>query len=205
MLEHEFQAKVALTLAQRINPLYITLELLFASVWAYFLVGEQPQCYFREGQVLALAYSDTTDVTRIFYWLTVASLFAILSQAVLHHLQIIESYAGKLRAWQVISNFIFLSWFVAVLFFRFSEAGRACSGDFVWADENGLPDESKLERLNKEGLSGVPSYDLEVIMPELGSWMLVYLLLQSLLFLVCKVIQVVLSNNLEAEFEEKRA
>ena len=62
-LEEEFYRKVNSVIAQKVTPVYNTFILIFAAVFAYFVVMEENQCYARDQSAWAVQYSNTEDVT----------------------------------------------------------------------------------------------------------------------------------------------
>ena len=100
----------------------------------------------------------------------------------------------RMRPIVVLINLGSLVWFYNLHFFRFKDSGRACSGDyFLWGTE---PTE-------KETLQSLRSS--KIYMVEQGQWFLLYIVMQYMVYFVCKIISLVITNNLEAEFEEKKA
>ena len=63
-LEDEFYKKVNSVISQKITPIYNTFLLIFAAVFAYFVVMEENQCYARDKSAWGVQYSNTEDVTR---------------------------------------------------------------------------------------------------------------------------------------------
>ena len=65
MDEEEFYKNVNSLIATKVTPIYNTVILIFAAVFAYFIVIEQNQCYARESdrKAGAVAYANTEDVT----------------------------------------------------------------------------------------------------------------------------------------------
>ena len=62
-LEQEFYRKVNAVIANKITPIYNFFILVFAAVFAYFVVMEQNQCYARDQSAWGVQYSNTEDVT----------------------------------------------------------------------------------------------------------------------------------------------
>ena len=60
--------------------------LIFAAVFAYFIVLEQPQCFSKDGKAYGVQYSNTEDVTIEFYWLSLAGLSLLLLQAIVYYI-----------------------------------------------------------------------------------------------------------------------
>ena len=48
LLEEEFYRKVNSVIANKVTPIYNTFILIFAAVFAYFVVMEENQCYARD-------------------------------------------------------------------------------------------------------------------------------------------------------------
>ena len=92
-------------------------------------------------------------------------------------------------------NLMSFIWFVAIQYFRFSDTGRACSGDFL--SEAVV----KFTFSEDESKNDLPSY----ILRDQGSWFFLYIVLQYLVYLISKIITTVIYNKLRAEFDETKA
>ena len=77
-IDEEFYRTVNRVIADKITPLYNMFILVFAAIFAYFIVIEQPQCFTKDGKPYGVQYSDTEDVTVEFYWLSLAGLTLLL-------------------------------------------------------------------------------------------------------------------------------
>ena len=63
ILEEEFYKKVNAVIAEKVTPIYNTFLMIFAAIFAYFIVMEENQCYARDQSAWAVQYSNTEDVT----------------------------------------------------------------------------------------------------------------------------------------------
>ena len=77
-IDEEFYRTVNRAIAEKVTPVYNMFILVFAAVFAYFIVIEQPQCFSKEGKAFGVQYSDTEDVTIQFYWLSLAGMSLLL-------------------------------------------------------------------------------------------------------------------------------
>ena len=91
-----------------------------------------------------------------------------------------------MKPYVILINIVTFGWFIALCFFRFVESGRACSGEFL--DENALPKDYGTIYLSDQGM-----------------WLMLYVILQVVVWLVCKITALVVTNKLAAEFDEKKA
>ena len=137
-IDEEFYRTVNKVIAEKITPLYNMFILIFAAVFAYFIVIEQPACFAKDGKPFGVQYSDTEDVTIQFYWLSLAGLSLLLLQAVMYYVQSREEMFDTMRLWVILTNVSTLTWFIAIQYFRFKDSGRACSGDFLMPGSMGF-------------------------------------------------------------------
>ena len=91
-----------------------------------------------------------------------------------------------MRPYVVIMNLLTLIWFIVLQYFRFKDTGRACTGDFL------------------VGLKKPGDYN-SVYLKTQGNWIFMYIVAQYLLFILCKIVSVVITNRLESMYEEKKA
>lgn len=84
-IDEEFYRTVNRVIAEKITPVYNMFILVFAAIFAYFIVIEQPQCFAKEGKPYGVQYSDTEDVTIQFYWLSLAGMSLLLLQAIMFY------------------------------------------------------------------------------------------------------------------------
>ena len=184
-LELEFYRKVNAVIANKITPIYNFCILVFAAFFAYFVVMEPNQCFARDQSAWGVQYSNTEDVTHQFYLLSVSGMVLLLIGALMYYLQGKEDMYDIMRPYVILINFATLGWFLSLQYFRFKDTGRACSGDFLGPK---LP----------------ANYDT-VYLPEWGQWILVFVVCQYILYVLCKIVAIIITNKLEAEFEEKKA
>ena len=171
-------------IAQKVTPIYNTFILIFAAVFAYFVVMEENQCFARDQSAWGVQYSNTEDVTHQFYLLSVAGMVLLLIGALMYYLQGKEDMFDMMRPYVILTNFVTFGWFVALQYFRFKDTGRACSGDF---------------------LAKLPANYGTVYLADFGHWILIYIVSQYILYIVCKIVAIIVTNKLESEFDEKKA
>ena len=94
--------------------------------------------------------------------------------------------AATMRPFVILTNLMTFIWFVFLQYYRFKNTGRACSGDNL--DANKLPSNYDTVYLSVEGL-----------------WLKIFIIAQYILFFVCKIAQIVVTNKLSAAYEEQRA
>ena len=63
-LEEEFYNRVNGVISRKITPIYNTIILIFAAIFAYFVVMEENQCYAKDQKAWGVAYENTEDVSR---------------------------------------------------------------------------------------------------------------------------------------------
>ena len=88
-----------------------------------------------------------------------------------------------LRPLDHILNFLHIIWFGALIYFRFKDSGRACSGDFIGLEK--------------------PKNFTKLYIWEEGRWILIYCILQVLLVIYSKIISLSKVNKLYAQIEER--
>ena len=96
------------------TPIYNTFILIFAAVFAYFVVMEENQCYARDQSAWSVQYSNTEDVTHQFYLLSVAGMVLLLIGALMYYLQGKEDMFDMMRPYVILTNFATFGWFVAL-------------------------------------------------------------------------------------------
>ena len=62
-LEEEFYRSVNSVISNKITPVYIVFNLIFAAVFAYFATQEDNTCFAREQSAWGVEYSNTENVT----------------------------------------------------------------------------------------------------------------------------------------------
>ena len=73
-------------ISQKITPIYNAFILIFAAVFAYFVVMEQNQCYARDRSAWGVQYSNTEDVTHQFYLISVSGMVLLSMSALMYYL-----------------------------------------------------------------------------------------------------------------------
>ena len=99
---------------------------------------------------------------------------------------------------QSLTNLSVFVWFVALQYFRFNDAGRACSGDFLQGD---IANPFKKDTPKSKEHYKVAS----ILMVQQGFWFFVFIVMQYSLYFLSKVWSIIIINRLEAEFDEKKA
>ena len=185
-LEDEFYAKVNMVISEKITPIYNTFIIIFAAVFAYFVITEDNQCYARDQSAWGVEYANTEDVTRQFHLLDAAGLVLLLVSALMYHLQGKESMFEMMRPYVILANICTFAWFVALQYYRFKDTGRACSGDFL--------NDAKM-----------PANFGTVYLSSVGQWHVIYIGMQYVLYIACKIVAIVVTNKLETELDEAKA
>ena len=88
-----------------------------------------------------------------------------------------------MRPFVIVNNLVFITWFAALQIYRFKDTGRACTGEF---------------------LKVTPGNYGSVYLPEQGTWFKIYIISQYVLYLVQKVISIMITNKLEAQYDTER-
>ena len=83
----------------------------------------------------------------------------------------------------ILNNLLFIAWFISLQIYRFKDTGRACAGEF---------------------LKTTPGNYGSVYLPEQGTWLKIYIISQYVLYLVSKVVSIVITNRLEAQYDSER-
>ena len=113
-LEAEFYKKVNQVISKKVTPLYNTVILICAAVFAYFILVEENQCYARDQNAWGVEYSNTEDVTRQFHLLDVAGLALLVTSALMYHLQGKEDLLEMMRPYVILTNLATFTWFCAL-------------------------------------------------------------------------------------------
>ena len=107
----------------------------------------------------------------------------MLLSASVYHVQRKPNMFSKMRKFVILNNLIFIAWFISLQVDRFKDTGRACSGEF---------------------LKVVPGNYGSVYLPEQGTWLKIYIISQYVLYIVQKIISIVITNKLEAQYDQER-
>ena len=202
-LEEQFHYKVNRHISDRITPLYNMFLLIFTAFFAYFVTMQQPVCYSKEGKAYGVQLNDTVDVTNQFYWLSVIGIAVLLTQVIIYYIQSREEMFDKMRPWVILINLIGIAWFIALQYYRFKDTGRACSGDYLAGGiGNPFRKHQFSETWPKEKDRTGPS---QYLVLDQGFWILTFIIAQYALYILCKISSIVMTNKLEAEYEEDRA
>ena len=185
LLEEEFYRKVNYVISNKITPIYNTVILIFAAVFAYFVLTEENQCYARDQNAWAIQYSNTEDVTRQWYLLSCAGITLLVVSALLYHLQRNGEMFDLLRPYVIIVNLTTLIWFVSLQFYRFKDTGRACAGEFL-------------------NPAKYPGNFGSLYLATQASWLKYYVAAHYVVYIVQKMISIIITNRLEAAYEQKR-
>ena len=173
--------------------------LIFAAVFAYFIVIEQPQCYSKDQKAFGVQYDGTVDVTQLFYWLSTVGIVVLCSQAIMYYVQAREGMYDTMRPCVILVNLLGFIWFVMLQYYRFSSAGAACSGDFL--THNFIARMHGGEAPTSAAQEKLPPY----LVKDEGFWILIYIFAQYILYILCRVSTLIIVNKLEAEFDERKA
>ena len=86
-----------------------------------------------------------------------------------------------------------------IQYYRFKDSGRACSGDFLVPGSFGFanPMEDRPVEQNKV-LQNASHY----LLIDQGFWFMIYIIGQYALYIISKIIAIVITNRLEAEYDE---
>lgn len=184
-IDEEFYRTVHRVIADKVTPVYNMFILIFAAIFAYFIVIEQPQCFAKEGKPFGVQYSDTEDVTIQFYWLSLAGMSLLLLQSVMYYVQSREEMFDTMRLWVMLTNLMIFAWFCMIQYYRFKDSGRACSGDFLVPGSLGFVNPLEERPIEKEKILSSASHYLLV---DQGFWFMLYVIMQYVLFILCKIV-----------------
>uniref|UniRef100_A0A7S3CHJ0 Uncharacterized protein n=1 Tax=Strombidium rassoulzadegani TaxID=1082188 RepID=A0A7S3CHJ0_9SPIT len=103
----------------------------------------------------------------------------------MYYLQSKPEMFDLMRPYVIITNLLTLVWFISLQYYRFKDTGKACAGEF----------------LNQSKLPG--NYGSLYLVSE-SAWLKYYIITHCLVYIVQKVISIVVTNKLEARYEQKR-
>ena len=106
--------------------------------------------------------------------------------ALIYHFQAKEGMYFVFRPVVLTLNITTLIWFCFLHLVRFRNAGRSCSGDFI---------ETAIKPAN---------FELTYLLAE-GYWFYFYIVAHYIVFFICKVVSILISNQLEEELESIKA
>ena len=109
----------------------------------------------------------------------------LLVSALMYYMQAKEDMFDTMRPYVILTNLMTFAWFVTLQVFRFNETGKACSGDYLGPK--------------------LPANFNTIYLGSLGQWLFIYIVAQYALYIISKVCSIIITNSLEAEFEEKKA
>ena len=112
------------------------------------------------------------------------------------------------RPFVLLIHLLSLIWFIAIQYYRFKQTGRACSGDYIQGGFGNPFVESTTEKSSSDASKEWPKDKPAVpkfILLDQGFWILVYIVMQYALYIICKISAIIMTNKLEAEYEEERA
>ena len=89
-----------------------------------------------------------------------------------------------MRPYVIVTNLATLVWFIMAQYYRFKDTGRSCSGDY---------------------LTNIPPNYGTIYLGDQGTWFLIYIIAQYIVYIVNKVVSIIITNKLEAEYETKKA
>ena len=184
-VDDEFYHTLNSVLSQKVTPLYNAAILVFAVVFGYFAVTEENQCFAKGQKAFSVQYSDTVDVSRQFYMMSYFGLVILVFSALIYHLQSKEGMFEAMRPFVIFVSLIQFIWFLFLQYYRYKETGRACSGDYLEQP--------------------YPSNYSDLYLIDQGKWLNIYIASHYALFLVSKLVQVLITNKISVEFEERKA
>ena len=86
-----------------------------------------------------------------------------------------------LRPYVIAANLLTFFWFILLQLARFKDSGRACAGDY---------------------LDKVPTNFGSVYLSDQGWWLKAYIISQYVVYLGTKVVSIIITNRLEAQYDE---
>ena len=107
----------------------------------------------------------------------------LLVSVLMYYLESKEDMQRIMRPYVLFTKAVFFAWFAALCYYRFRDTGRACSGDFLDAKH-------------------MPTNYSSVYLGDEGHWILCYVVMQVILWIVCKIVSVLIYNKIEEESEE---
>mmetsp|Transcript_36801 Transcript_36801/g.56344 ORF Transcript_36801/g.56344 Transcript_36801/m.56344 type:complete len:118 (+) Transcript_36801:227-580(+) len=108
----------------------------------------------------------------------------LVFSAILYYLQSKEDMFETMRPFVILTNLLTFIWFIFLQYYRFRDSGRACSGDFLTTE---------------------PANFKTVYLGDEGQWIQIFIVAQYTLYILCKIVSLIITNRLEAEFEQKKA
>ena len=160
--------------------------LLYCAVFAYFVLKDDNQCYARDKNAWSIQYSNTEDVTHQWYLLESAGLVLLLISVLMYHIASSPDMFHLMRPYVICINLLTLVWFISLQYFRFKDTGRACAGDFLKGDKK-------------------PGNFTAVYLDTQGDWLRIYIISHYCVYIIQKLVSIVITNKLEADFERKRS
>ena len=103
----------------------------------------------------------------------------------MYYLQGKEDMFEMMRPYVILTNLATLVWFITLQYFRFKDTGRACSGDFLGTTK--------------------PANFGTIYLGDLGQWILVFIIAQYIIWFLCKIVSIIITNKLNIEFDEQKA
>ena len=104
--------------------------------------------------------------------------------------------------WVILTNLSTFIFFVVLQYYRFKDTGRACSGDFMIPGSMGIA--NPFEDHSGEQLNQLKNSSHFMLIDQ-GYWFFLYIILQYILYFISKITSIVITNRLEAEYDEKKA
>ena len=114
---------------------------------------------------------------------SISGVVLLLISATLYHLQRSSALFQKIRPFVIAVNLLTFIWFALLQLSRFHDAGRACAGEF---------------------LKEIPGNYGSIYLPEQANWIKWYVVSQYLVYFASKIVSIIITNKLEAEFDEQR-
>ena len=94
--------------------MYITFNLIFAAVFAYFATQEDNTCFAREQSAWGVEYSNTENVTNQFYKISCGGAALLVISSAMFHLQSKPSMFDMMRPFVIVTNLTTLVWFFSL-------------------------------------------------------------------------------------------
>ena len=146
---------------------------------------EENKCFAKGEKAWGVAYENTEDVTYQFSILAMVGLGCLLVSALMYYMQAKEDMFDQMRPYVILVNLATFVWFVCLQYYRFKDTGKACSGDYLGPK--------------------LPANFNTIYLGSLGQWLFIYIVAQYALYIISKVCSIIITNSLEAEYEEKKA
>jgi hypothetical protein len=102
----------------------------------------------------------------------------------MYYLQGREGMFEVMRPYVIITNLATLTWFIAILYFRFKPSGRSCSGDYIVTQ---------------------PANFATLYLTLEGKFIMIYIFTHYVVYFIQKIVSICITNRHETEFEKKKS